>query len=552
MFADAQRLIDEGALEEAARQLEAAIAQPGPADPARARLMLRLAAALQDRNRLDEAQAWYRRILELEPGNSDALLCLAVLREDADVGEARGLMDRYIVLRPDAAGRLRRALMLPAIVGSNEDIDRVSRRLEQDLDELAGQRFGPIRHPEFEVGATPFFLAYYGRSPKDLLRKVARACRSVYPAETECRRRPFASGRRLRIGFVSSYFHDHSVARTMFGLVKDLPRKSFEVHVFAIAPRADRWSETIRAAADHYAALPLDLDRARQTLAAAALDIVFFTDIGMDPLTYFLAFWRLAPIQLNSWGHSVTSGIDTLDYYVSSDAVEAQGSEIHYSEKLIRLPGYFMPRYSRPGLAGPRKPREALGLPADRHLYYCPQNLFKLHPDFDAALKAILERDAAAEVVLVDSGRPWTGLLRNRLRRTLGALESRVRIVPRMSHGDFLQHLAAADVVLDPFYFGGCNSSCDALALAAPIATLPGFLLPGRFTLGLYREIGVEGCVARSPEEFVEIALRLGREADYRDSVARQIAERCARLFDRPDTALALGDELLRIAEAAR
>ena len=58
--------------------------------------------------------------------------------------------------------------------------------------------------------------------------------------------------------------------------------------------------------------------------------------------------------------------------------------------------------------------------------------------------------------------------------------------------------------------------------------------------------------VNHSADEYVEIALRLGRDAEYRKSVSEQISGRCARLFDRPDAALALGDELLRIAGTAR
>ena len=142
--------------------------------------------------------------------------------------------------------------------------------------------------------------------------------------------------------------------------------------------------------------------------------------------------------------------------------------------------------------------------------------------------------------------------LMRRLGRTLGPVASRIRFIPRSAHRDFLQYVAAADVILDPFHFGGCNSSCDALSVGVPVVTLPGAQLPGRFTLGLYKEIGLEGCVARSPEEYVDIALRLGRDAAYRRSVSEQITARCARLFDRPDAALALGEELLRIAGRGR
>jgi len=587
LFAEAQRLFREGAFEEAERAaaecaklspdladvhyLRASIALARqrnesaalhfasalellpPSDPTRVRTMLRLAAALQDCNRPREAEQWYRRILDLDPGNRDALLCLAVIREDSDVEEARSLMDRYTALQAGAAPRLRRALMLPVILQSSEHIDRIRQRLGRDLDDLLDLKPTRVRNPEFEVGATPFNLAYHGRNNAALLRKIARVCRSMYPARTECPRSGFPPGRRLRIGFVSTYFHEHSVGRTMFGLIGDLPRGRFEVHVFAIAPQADGLAEAIRKGADRYVQLPLDLGRVRDAIDSAALDILFFTDLGMHPLTYFLAFWRLAPIQMATWGHSVTSGIDTIDYYVSADAIEAAGSEQYYSEKLVRLPGYFMPRYRRPALDAPRASRAQLGLPDGRHLYYCPQNLFKLHPDFDASIRAILERDPQADLVLIEFIREGVAeQLRRRFELTLGSHASRIRFVPRSEHRKFLQYVAAADVVLDPFHFGGCNSSCDALSLGVPVVTLPGSQLPGRFTLGLYREIDLDSCIAGSAEEYVEIALRLGRDAEYRKSVSEQILARCGRLFDRPDAAVALGEELVRIAGTVR
>src|SRR5205809_2595579 len=541
-----------GRHESAAVHYASALEHLPPSDPARPRTMLRLAAALQDCNRQREAEQWYRKILDVDPGNRDALLCLAVMREDSDVEEARSLMDRYTALQAGAAPRLRRALMLPVILQSSEQIEQIRQRLDRDLDELLDRRQPKVPNPEFGVGATPFNLAYHGRNNAGLLRKVARVCRSVYPARTDCARRPFSPGRRLRIGFVSTYFHAHSVGRTTFGLVRDLPRDRFDVHVFAIAPQADDLAEAIRKSADHYASLPLDLGRARDAVDSAALDIAFFADIGMHPLTYFLAFWRLAPIQMATWGHSVTSGIDTVDYYVSADAIEAAGSEQYYTEKLVRLPGYFMPRYRRPALVGSRVSREELGLPEGKHLYYCPQNLFKLHPDFDASIRAILERDPQAELVLLEFVRVGVAeQLRRRFELTLGTLASRIRFVPRSEHRKFLQYVAAADIVLDPFHFGGCNSSCDALSLGVPVVTLPGSQLPGRFTLGLYKEIDLDCCVARSADEYVEIALRLGRDAEYRKSVSERISARCARLFDRPDAGLALGEELLRIAGTA-
>jgi predicted O-linked N-acetylglucosamine transferase (SPINDLY family) len=535
-----------------AAQLGCALEHLPDGDPRRAGLMLRLAGALYECNELAEAERWYRRLLEKEPDHRDALLCLAVLREPADVEEARTLMDRHIALHEDAAARLRRALMLPAILQSEDEIEHVRQRLDRDLDELLAGRWPAIRHPEYEIGATAFALAYHGRNDRDLLAKLGRACRAVYPARTE----PVAGRRgagRLRVGFVSTYFHSHSIARTHSGFIAGLARDRFEVYVFAIAPKDDDWAKVIRMSAEHYVALPRDLDRVREAIDAAGLDILFYADIGMDPHTYFLAFWRLAPIQLVSWGHPVTTGIDTIDYFVSAEGLEPRGSEDQYSEALVRLPGYFMPRYRRPTVAAPAQARAQLGVSADRRLYCCLQNLFKLHPEFDLALKGILEGDAGGEIVLLESSpRSWMDQLRRRLEGALGAHAARVRFVPRMAQEAYQRFVAAADVVLDPFHFGGANSSCEPLALGVPIVTLPAFQLRGRFTLGMYEEMGLAECVARSPEEYVAIALRLAREPAYREEVSGRIAARCERLFDRPEAGRALGEALARLAESAR
>jgi predicted O-linked N-acetylglucosamine transferase (SPINDLY family) len=85
-----------------------------------------------------------------------------------------------------------------------------------------------------------------------------------------------------------------------------------------------------------------------------------------------------------------------------------------------------------------------------------------------------------------------------------------------------------------------------------PVVTLPSFQLPGRFTMGLYREMGIDACIAQSEEDFVARAVRFGTEPDHRRAVSAQILERAPALFDRPDTGRILGDELFCLAEAAR
>src|SRR5207249_4355624 len=105
-------------------------------------------------------------------------------------------------------------------------------------------------------------------------------------------------------------------------------------------------------------------------------DLLFYADIGMDAISYFLAYARLAPVQCVTWGHPVTTGIPNVDAFLSADVLEPPGAEAHYSERLVRL-GRLPTWYECPIVPAEPAGRAALGLPADATLYVCPQSLFK-------------------------------------------------------------------------------------------------------------------------------------------------------------------------------
>jgi predicted O-linked N-acetylglucosamine transferase (SPINDLY family) len=180
-----------------------------------------------------------------------------------------------------------------------------------------------------------------------------------------------------------------------------------------------------------------------------------------------------------------------------------------------------------------------------------PANIFKLHPDFDGVLASLLERDPEGEILLMGSAAATTHEVRRRFARTIGPDASRIRFLPKVAAPLYLSTLAAADVALDPMYFGGCNSSIDAFALGVPVVTLPGDHLYGRFTLGLYREMGLGDCVASTPAEYVDIAHRLASNADLRESASQAIRERSGVLYERTDITSAYADFLEHEAFAA-
>jgi predicted O-linked N-acetylglucosamine transferase (SPINDLY family) len=264
------------------------------------------------------------------------------------------------------------------------------------------------------------------------------------------------------------------------------------------------------------------------------LDVLFFQDIGMEPFSYLLASARLAKVQCVSFGHPDTTGIPAMDYYVSSDLYEPPGAEEHYSERLVQLHELpILAYYFRPPVPQGLPTRSDLGLPTHTRLYVCAQTLFKLHPDFDALIRGILERDGTGRILLF-SGEcgQWSMLLKRRFRRVMPDLADRIEFLPRQPYPRFLQLLSAADVMLDTPHFNGMTTSIEAFATGTPVITLPGALQRGRVTAAMYRAMGIEDAVAGSSEQYAELAVELAVSVERRHALRQLIAERSQILFE--------------------
>ena len=340
------------------------------------------------------------------------------------------------------------------------------------------------------------------------------------------------------------YWHQHTIAKLNRGLIRTLDRRRFHVTLFTTPHAGDAMRAALVAAADRVVELPVELAAARRLIAAERLDALYYADIGMSALTYFLAHARLAPLQCLTWGHPDTTGITNLDRFLSCDAMEPEGAERHYSETLVRLPGPTL-HYARPALPARPKPRSAIGLADDAHVYVCPQSLFKIHPDFDRALVELLRRDGQGLVVLLSGrDRNLDELLRRRITGVGPDVAGRVRFLRQMPLQDFLSLVTVSDVMLDPLHYSGGNTSLEALALGTPIVTWPGAFMRGRHTHGFYKLMGLDDCVADDHAHYVEIALRLGRERDFRRHVTRRVLDRVPALFEHAPSIRAIEDVL--------
>jgi predicted O-linked N-acetylglucosamine transferase (SPINDLY family) len=404
-------------------------------------------------------------------------------------------------------------------------MQHLRRELEENVDQMIADQ---LKIDVTSASApTNFYSAYQGLNDRDLQMKLARLLDAPSPKLRSLPR----NDRRIRIGFISRHFRNHTIGRLNLGTIRHLPRDQFEITVISVGAYDDAFSHAFRDAADHYVVLPTNLQAIRNQVAELNLDILYFADVGMDTLTYTLSMSRMAPVQCVSWGHPVTTGSPVMDYFVSSKNLEVPDADSHYSEKLARFDRLNV-YYYRPAMPEPRD-ASYFGLDPNRNIYLCFQNVFKLHPDFDQILAGILDRDPLAEIVMMEGRHPeWTDLLRRRFDGTLGANANRIRFLGSQSHPDFMSLNALARVSLDPLHFGGGNTTYEALAVGLPVVTCPSRFLRGRISYAMYQQMGMDELVVQNSIEYIDLAVRLGTDHDFRREIHEKILGRCSVLFE--------------------
>ncbi|MCG8512370.1 MAG: tetratricopeptide repeat protein [Rhodospirillales bacterium] len=493
-----------------------------------------LGILLHEQRNLDAAIAASRRAIELMPSLTDAYKNLGYsLQQQGRHRDAAQVYDRALSASADPGIAVRRALLLPLIPQSRDEIRTVRETLDDNLSALLD---GDLRvaDPNREIGITNFFLAYHGLDDRPFQKKLAdfhvKACPDLTWTAPHLSDPQKTGVGRPKIGFVSRYLIDsHTIGKLFGGLIGQIPRDRFETILFrptAVTNRIDAMAERVVHLSD-------SLEPARRQIADCRPDILIYLDIGMEPLSYFLAFSRLAPVQCVTFGHPVTTGIGNLDFFLTTPDLDPDGFEEHYTERLERLPRLPV-YYSRPDMDPADLPdRAALGLPEDRHLYVCTQTLFKMHPDFDDVLAAILARDPKATAVFIEgTQRHMAKALMKRMEGVIPDADSRIVFLPALEFKNFLGLSKAADVLLDTVHYSGGNTSLEALALGAPVVTWPSGYMRGRWTYAVYKDMGIDDLIAQNLDDYVDLAVRTATDRDWRESVCEKIRGQGAAFFE--------------------
>jgi len=482
-----------------------------------------LGIVLKDLGRLTEAEASYREAIRLKPDYAEAHSNLGnVLKDLGRLTDAEASYREAIRLQPDVVDSLYKlSLLLPDIYDTQESIRHWRIKYEAGLTCLIEKKH-ELHNPARVVSPHTFNLAYHNQSNVKLMQlrsqlvsDKVKDCNYVAPHILDWKQ---PKSRKIKIAFCSNFLGRHTIGKLYQGIIKQLDREIFEVIVIhASRAKRDNFSHIIDKTADKVLRLNPVMTTQLTQISNEKLDILFYPDIGMHAETFYLAHTRLAPIQVVSWGHPDTTGIATIDYFVSSSLIEPYGADQQYSERLIRL--NRLPCYYQPLIMPTQIPdRVAMKLPENMTLYGCPQSLFKIHPDFDAVLVEISDKDLNGRIVMIEGTSPaWSVLLRERWENSYPILNEKVTFIPRQPLEKFMSLIANIDVLLDPIYFGSGNTMYESSVCGIPTVTWQGQFMRGRIVAGAYKQLKIKDPpIAAQISNYAPLAVELGKNFDKR------------------------------------
>ncbi len=501
-----------------------------PSDP---RGWNNLGIVRQQLGRVPDAEASYRRTIAIDPNFADAHYNLGCLMAGDGRADDAVRCHQSAVAADPLHGAARLALCtarLPILYRTEAEIGDRRRDYLTALNDLTSAAKEPAvaRAVAAAVGTSqPFFLPYQGMNdcePQAAFGRLLCGLLADAAPRSPLATRPML-GERIRVGIVSGFFQDHTIFRLFLdGWLSELDRDRFEVIAFHTGTAHDATTARAVGACDRFRQGMRSAAAWRDEVAAAAPHALLYPEIGMDPIAASLAAQRLAPMQCVTWGHPETTGLPTMDAFLSADLMEPPDGDSHYTEHLVRLPGLGL-HYTPDADTPPPLDRGTLGLDPACPVYWSGQALYKYSPAFDHVFPRIASAVGACQFVFIGFAKSdaVTATFRDRLDQAFAAfgLEARRHCVflPPMPQRRFIAAVGAADVVLDTPGWSGGRSTLDCLAQNPAIVTLPGPFMRGRHTAAILRRIGCEETIAASLDDYVSIATRLGLVTDWRTRV---------------------------------
>jgi protein O-GlcNAc transferase len=310
--------------------------------------------------------------------------------------------------------------------------------------------------------------------------------------------------RRLKVGYVSPDFYSHAESHFVTPLLEAHDHRQFEIHCYASVMRPDHITERLRRGVDvwHNVLGKSDADLAQQ-IREDQIDILVDLTMHMANNRLLVFAQKPAPVQVTWLAYPGSTGLDTIDYRLTDAFMDPPGvATPYFTEEAVRLPDCWC-CYDPLSDAAPKPPRQDGPI-----CFGSLNNPCKLNDQVLNLWGKVLEATPDSRLLILTFSVEHQKHMRQLYER-MGIESQRLIFVKRCPREQYLRLYDRIDIGLDPLPYNGITTTLDALWMGVPVISLAGSTAAGRAGLGILSTLGLPELVVQTPEQYVEIAVKL-------------------------------------------
>ncbi|MFA5238954.1 MAG: FkbM family methyltransferase [Phycisphaerae bacterium] len=518
----AKNAIDTGQIDEAVgllndRAIET-IDEAVKRDPARTDITLVLATVLCDTKQFQKAEQWYKKLLGLGLDefvyNRLGYICECTGRRN----EAIKWLEKGMEANPDDSNTICNLGMNLVHAGQKQrGIELLREAVDKSPgDSVLGSNLLVHLHYLPQIDSLTLFEEHkrWGKTHAPL--DKARKSHDNTPEPD----------RRLRIGYISPDFREHSVTYFFESILDGYNRQAVEVYGFGSVAASDKITERLKGKFDHYRNIyGLDDEKVASMIERDKIDIL--VDLAGHTAGNRLSVLarRPAPIQVTYLGYPDTTGMEAVNYRLTDALADTSDAQQFYSEELVFLPKGFL--CYRPDDFAPA----ATPLPFLRNGYITFgsfNNSCKINPFIIKLWAEILKVNDNSRLILKSIGTGGEEIKKDYLRQfeQLGIGPDRVEIRGPKSKIEHLKTYGQIDIALDTYPYNGTTTTCEALWMGAPVISLTGKPHISRVGLSILSQAGLGFFSASTPEEYIAKASALAAKPEALAKIRTSMRQR--------------------------
>ena len=530
-------------------------------EPENAAALMNAALAEMEMKQQAQAQLRLKKLLQAYPEHLQALEQLIIsCYHTLDEAGTQRYLNRRLALAHDLTGRWLAAMAsIPLMPQSLSEARQARRQFMRDLAQLNDwvekNQIVDTQGLVVQEGISPFYYLYHGINDKALLGAYGQSCvrllshiqsrvsqgralaqpGSKQKMDAGYATRPCLDRKLppLRLGVVSSHIRSHAIWQDKIKGLYHCRPEDVEIYTFAIESQEDEETRYAQKHSAYFERGGWRLETWAKKIAEQELDAIYYPEIGLSAQVFRLACLRLAPVQMTSWGNPLTSGLPTIDHFVSAQVFEDEDVQSFYTEQVHLLEGFpsYYERYQ--GEEAAFDGRE-FGLDFSKKLLLCAGTAFKYQFDFAEHYADIAAANEGVQLVFFAYDKEMFGRVKARLEAVFSARaieRSKLVFMPWLSRAQYQYLMRKSYLLLDSLGFSGINTVLQALEVDLPVVTMRGEMLRGRLGSGVLEAVGLDDWVVHTRQAYVEQVSRLVKQAQLRDLYLEALCAVRDRMF---------------------